>query len=520
MRTRFIIPWAAAVLLCLAGLARAQQAHGAVYLDANRNGLRDAGERGIPGVCVSNGREVVRTDRQGAWSLPVTDDTALFVIKPAGYAVPVDGQQLPRFYYLHKPQGSPPLDVPGVAPTGPLPKSVDFPLYRQRESERFSVLFFGDTQTRGLREVNFMSHDVVEECIGTDAAFGVTLGDLTADGPPLFEEIAARIAQVGIPWWNVIGNHDGNRAAVDNRYKDDSYERVFGPSTYAFEHGKVAFIGLNDIFYEPGGRSVTAFTDDQLAFVKNYLALVPPDRLVVLMMHAPIIGAKNREAMYRLIEGRPHCFSISSHAHQMANVFIDKGMGWQGKQPHHHFIDAAVSGSWWCGGVDEVGIPHATMNDGAPNGYAVATFDGNRYSLRFKAARRPADYQMNIYLPDEVEQAQAGQTPVLVNAFAGSERSKVELRLDDGPWQPLGMTAAVDPECLRMHELTPYLEQTVLGKPLEEVFGWPMDYPSKSRHMWQGNLPPYPPHGTHTVTVRTVDMFGQTWTGHRVLRVR
>jgi hypothetical protein len=67
------------------------------------------------------------------------------------------------------------------------------------------------TQIDPIKEVNYVSHDVVEECIGTTAVFGVTLGDIVADDPALFEEVSQSIAQIGIPWNYVFGNHDHNR---------------------------------------------------------------------------------------------------------------------------------------------------------------------------------------------------------------------------------------------------------------------------------------------------------------------
>jgi len=497
-------------------------ASGTVYLDTNRNAMRDAGESGIGGVCISNGEAVVQTDAEGRWSLPIAPGSAIFVIKPSGYHLPVNDAQIPRHYYLHNPDGSPPLDAPGIPPSGPLPDAINFPLYANSEDKPFKGLFFGDTQARGLREVNFITHDVVEECIGTDAIFGVSLGDIVADDPALFEEISQSIAQIGIPWYNVMGNHDNNRAASEHRYSDDTIERHFGPSTYAFEYGEVIFIPLNNIYFPPGEtRYKPSFTDEQLTFVRNYLRFVPKKKLVVLMMHVPIVRCGKRDEMLALLQDRPNSLSIAAHTHTQIHLFMDESMGWNGPSPHHHFIAATVSGSWWCGSFDERGIPHATMNDGAPNGYSIITFDGNQYAIEFKAASRPADYQMNIYLEDDLSDSALEETEVLVNVFGGSTRSTVEMRVENqGEWIAMEYTETIDPECLRMHEQSPYLDMESNGTKLDTVFGWKMDYPSKSRHMWKGQLPANLPLGTHTLTVRTRDMFGQTYEGKRIFRVR
>jgi hypothetical protein len=42
-----------------------QTATGSVFADLNQNGTKDKGEKGIPGVGVSNGIEVVLTDAEG-----------------------------------------------------------------------------------------------------------------------------------------------------------------------------------------------------------------------------------------------------------------------------------------------------------------------------------------------------------------------------------------------------------------------------------------------------------------------
>ena len=66
------------------GAQGGKYAKGMAYHDRNGNQKHDAGEPGVPGVRVSNGREVVQTDAQGAYRLPVDDDTILFLTKPKG----------------------------------------------------------------------------------------------------------------------------------------------------------------------------------------------------------------------------------------------------------------------------------------------------------------------------------------------------------------------------------------------------------------------------------------------------
>jgi hypothetical protein len=273
--------------------------------------------------------------------------------------------------------------------------------------------------------------------------------------------------------------------------------------------------------FDSSESGIAHLSNEQLSFIENYLSFVRENKLVVLMMHIPLVRIDTREKLYEILQNRKHTFSISGHVHEQIHVFVDGEMGWKGPDAHHHLINATVCGSWWCGLNDETGIPHATMNDGAPNGYSIVTFDGNSYSVRFKAARRPADYQMNIYLLDELAQNELNTTNVLVNIFAGSGRSKVEMRVGKkGEWIPMQQVATIDPECLRMHKLNPVLDTEIDGQTLEDVLGYKMDYPSVSTHIWQGRLPEKLRPGTYAVTVRTTDMFNRTWTGHRIFRVR
>jgi N terminal of Calcineurin-like phosphoesterase len=82
-------------------------ASGTVFEDRSGGGQRRPGDPGLGNVMVSNGRDVVRTDADGRWRLPVNEGDSVFVIKPSHWSTPWGGGGVPRFSYLHQPQGTP-----------------------------------------------------------------------------------------------------------------------------------------------------------------------------------------------------------------------------------------------------------------------------------------------------------------------------------------------------------------------------------------------------------------------------
>lgn len=490
--------------------AYAETAKGYVFNDRNGDGQRNSGEDGIAGVYVSNSVQVVATNDDGYYELPVEGDTSLFVIKPTGWRTGVSEYNLPRFYYIHKPDGSPESDPPGVPATGPLPAHIDFGLQRQEEPDEFRVIFFGDPQPYSVEEVNYVAHDVVTELIGFDAAFGVTLGDIVGDNLELFDLLNGVVGQIGVPWYNVIGNHDLNFDTTDDTLSDETFERVYGPSYYAYNYADVHFIVIDDVLWK--GRGYDGLVGEkQLEFIRNDLATVPKDRLVVLMMHIPLPSVNDRDKLLELIEDRPHSFSIAAHWHRQGSYFMESGDNSNMLGDHHHLVHGTVSGSWWNGQPDEFGIPHTLMSDGTPNGYSIATFRGNKYSLRYKAARRPAEFQMTIDAPDEVIASDAGQHEVIVNVFMGSSKSTVEMRIGNGSeWTAMEHVDRADPYYARLKDREKYYPP-ITGDRLPDI--------RNSTHLWAAPLPSNLPKGTHTIHIQTTDIFGETHKGHRIIRV-
>lgn len=506
-----ILPTIGLLVLAHGALDAAEQATGKVFADSNRNGKLDADERGVPGVLVSNQKEVTKTDSDGNWELPAGDDTVFFVIKPSGWMTPVNEQQLPQFYYSHKPNGSPDLNYDGVKPTGPLPESINFPLHRSPEPGELEAIFFADPQARDQKELDYIAHDVVEELIGTDAKFGVTLGDIMFDDLSLFSNHNKLVALIGIPWYNVIGNHDINFDSKGDRNSDETFERVYGPSYYAYSYGPVNFVVLDNIRWD-GSNYHGGLGEQQLAFIENLLAHIPEDELIMFMMHIPLPETEDREALFRLIEDRPYTMSISGHRHWQAHFFLDEDDGWEGEQPHHHIVNVTVSGSWWSGEPDALGIPHARMADGAPNGYSVITFNGHRATVDFKAARRPDDYQMHIHAPEVVSSEADTDHKVYANVFGGSKRTKVAMRIGNpGEWIELKKVRESDPYFLELKELE-------ADHP--ERLGRNLPSPMRSHHLWKAELPSDLKPGIHRIWVRSEDMYGRVFKANRTIRVK
>jgi len=418
---------------------------------------------------------------------------------------------------LYNPLGSPKLCYRGIEPTGKLPDLINFGLYKRKEPKGFDVVIFGDPQVPDKESLNYFCHDAIEEVAGIDAAFGVTLGDVSGEAPLLLPDINKVISLIGIDWYNLPGNHDMNFDANDDEHSLETYKSVYGPTYYAFNYGLVHFILLDTIIAKDGNDNRLDYdeglTDRQLEFVKNDLAHVDKDKLVVVMSHAGLnLLLKNQRELLKILEKYPHTLSVAGHQHETENVFLGVEQGWHGKEPHHIYVSGAVSGAWWSGFPDDEGVPHAMMRNGVPNGYSVISFDKNSYSIRFKAFRRSPDYQMRAYAPDEIDFDKTDKTEIILNVFAGSERNKVEMKIDaEGNWETMEHIIRKDP----------YYEMAVEK---EAKYNFPRvpwsENGEVSGHIWQATLPVGLSKGAHLLYFRSTDMFGQSYSCKRVLRVK
>ncbi len=391
---------------------------GKVFWDRNENGIQETWERGIPKVCVSNGREVTQTDRKGIYQLPAYDDMVVFVIKPSGWMTPVDENNLPQFSYIHKPAGSPDeiQRFRGIEPTGLLPNMVNFPLYRVGKEFSFKAIITGDTQVYNDREINFLRDSLVKEVQGTKASFCISMGDNVGDDLSLYPRYLDVMSQMGIPVYYVPGNHDLDFDAPSDEDSFDTLKSYMGASYYSFNYGDVHFVILDSVEYpsESSSSYNGKISDAEMEWLANDLAYVPKDKLIVLNMHIPIVSdldrgneqhqVDNREALYALLDGRK-VVSLGGHTHTLSHFKAgDELDGWGQQTPFDQIIVGAACGSWWSGDLDDTGVPVSYMRDGVPRGHMVFSFNGNNYEDIYKAGAKAYDKQIHLaFLTDDFQ---------------------------------------------------------------------------------------------------------------------
>jgi C terminal of Calcineurin-like phosphoesterase/N terminal of Calcineurin-like phosphoesterase len=502
--------------------------------------------RGVPDVMVSNGLEVVKTDTDGRWSLPVGDGDSVFVIKPAGWALPVDpATNLPRFAYVHAPDGSPDLGFrfAGVPPTGPLPPNIDFALHRKEEPARFDAVLFTDPQPESLNEVGYIRDDVVSIVDASGAAFGITHGDIMFDDLSYYPRYNRIVGTIGLPWFNCRGNHDMNLEAPDNTHAAETFKRVFGARWHAFQHGGATFILLDNVDYlgsDPtrpngSGKYRGYFGERQLSFVRNVLANVPRDSLVVISFHIPLKTLAATDAANNTVDLRdflsaigshPNTVSFCGHTHTNEHWYFTAADGYAAGVHHHHIL-AAVSGSWWSGPFDARGIPMALQSDGSPNGFHILSVEGEGYTTTLVPSHDPARGQMRVMLDSQVHGVdhdvirdyhtgalqtgpigvdRVASTRLVVNFFDGGPRSKVEVSIGGRPYRGLPKVERLDPFVVEVYDRNRDSKKSWVEA-------------GRSSHIWQGALPADLGIGTHRVAVRATDEYGRVHLTSMVLEV-
>lgn len=543
-----------------------QVLEGTVFVDTDRDGRQGRNERGLAGVSVSNGRDVVTTDRQGRYSVPAFDNATFSITQPAGYQVPLDADNVPQFHYNHLPAGSPELRYGGIDPTGPLPSAVNFPLAASEETADpdQTCVMAGDLQFYDLTEVGYARDGAMKDLAERDdvSACGVLfLGDIVGDDLDLFEQVRDLSSTLDMPARFLPGNHDLDFDAETADHSFDTYRARLAPEYYSYDVGNAHVIALNTVRYpctpdvdntdgnhdfcdDPeGDPRYNGFIDEQqMAWLEADLAQVPEDKLIVLGSHIALLNVNDQTSwthqvdqvneVHDLIGDRP-AIAFSGHSHTVENVLPgDSYEGWSDlfgieEAPFQHVTAGAISGDWYSGALTPEGYPVSVGKDGALPGLTYLRTFGSEYEESYVATGREDEEQVTLGV----------NSPTYRDWFTANEDADGEAEplsdphlvtradLEDGTWLTAnvwaGTTATtvewtLDGESLGTAERTQEAAGEALVRSVETSDPWATlqqltgggSPATSSHHLWTIDLSADLEAGTHVGEVTVTDAYG------------
>ncbi|MDI3331312.1 MAG: calcineurin-like phosphoesterase family protein [Micrococcus sp.] len=529
---------------------------GTVFEDKDRDSTQDAGEPGVPGVEVSNGREVVTTDGQGNYELPVEDNMTVFVTQPRGYQVPVDEDNVAQFSYNHLPEGSPELKYGGIDPTGAVPAALNFPLAKSKltqDPEQHCVIG-GDIQTYTEEQVEYARAGVFADLAertdytGCGALF---IGDVVGDDLSLYPKTRELASMLNGPARFLPGNHDMDFDATERQHSTDTFRANLGPSYYSYDAGKAHVVALSTVDFpmkenaRPGDYN-GSIDERQMEWLRNDIANTPENKVIVLAGHIPLLDFADESSkkhqidqvkeIYEILEGR-EVITLGGHTHSLENLRAGDSMkGWKDlfgvdELPFTHITAGAISGDWYNGRMLEGGYPEAVQRDGAMPGVLTLDIKNTEVTERFTVRGDDGSDQMSLSVntpryrewfeqyqddrgeapafenPLQVSQADLADTTWLTtNFWMGSTGSTVEVSIDGGEATAATRTQTLQGEAslvgAEYSDPAAVQQQLVHGGSLAD----------RSMHLWQLELPADLEVGEHTAEVTATDVHGREFT--------
>ena len=366
----------------------------------NVYGIVSCGTEGIPGVVVSDGVEVVQTDKDGVYQFKSKKKHKyVFISVPSGYEAMSEGV-LPKIHVqLIKGENE--------------PERVDFPLVEAPGQETHKMLFFGDmhmaARTSDAKQfANFVSDiNALVSANPDEQIYAMSLGDMTwelywVSNKYAFDEYLRDANGIkNLQIFHTIGNHDHDMAFAGDFDTVTKYKKSLAPTYYSFNIGNVHYVVIDDIDCKNTGANTSAsrvyddnVVSEQLEWLKKDLSFVPKTMPLVITMHAPVYNDSNNNslnnasAFEQIISGYTTHF-WTGHTHKMYNV--DK---LSSKKIFEHNAGAVCATWWWTGHLTS-GIHVA--QDGAPGGYSIVDVTGTDFKWCFKGTGKDVNHQFRTY---------------------------------------------------------------------------------------------------------------------------
>lgn len=404
-------------------------------------------EDGTPacGVSISDGYNVVSTDYNGMYKLKICPDTYyIYYSVPADCEVQVNEYGQPAFFTRYSPSQL----------------RYDFTLKRRTggKEHKFTLFCLADPQCKSNhlnRFANETIKDLKEHVLAMNGpCYGTTLGDVVysegnRNNVPEMDDMRNLMHKdkTGMPIFQVMGNHDytyfkagmplepDETSSTYNIKAQRAFEDIFGPVDYSWNRGDVHLVSMRNIqWYSNSSASeyTARFTDQQYQWLKQDLANVPKDKLVILCVHIPVSNmskeyeSHNVQKVLDQLKQFKEAHIMSGHTHYSRNEpTLHDGI--------YEHIHAAVSGCWWYSNVN---------GDGTPNGYGVYEIEGNTiknwYYKGVNEGMNSRDYQLRLYRGNmlsggvyEKFASPYGEQVILANVFNADVDWKIKVYEND-----------------------------------------------------------------------------------------
>lgn len=369
---------------CLAARALALAISGGVFLDADGDGNRGAGENGLPDVAVSDGVRITRSDAHGRYTIKDSDPAKnpfVFVVTPSGF------RRSGAWYFRL------PLEAGSL--------TADFALAPAPETSNSDFTFAHFTDTHVDKSYKDQAADA-REVAALKPAFAMNTGDLVASPDRAWYEnyilFLADAAEAGLYIHNIIAGHDAPG-------QDWSlYEEFLGPTYYSFDCGESHFVVLNCLGRLP----------QQYEWLEADLELQPPNRPVFAFQHNPI-PYDPAHPLYAILAARPLSAIFTGHWHSTKTLPGDRSL------PVIYVNTPAL----YIGGIDA-----------SPRGFRLASIKDGKLLLDNRLGNVKG--HCALVAPADGDTVPPGALTIRAAAYdVTASRTMVEFRLDDGQWTPM-----------------------------------------------------------------------------------
>lgn len=380
-----------------------------------------AAGKALAGVLVSDGYTIVKTEKNGSYKInPDPKAEFVFISVPAGFEFPEENK-IAKFYHALT-AGS----------------KFDFNLNQLEKSDhKHSFILWADPQVKNKKDVAKMMTEsvpdvqqVLKEMREGELVHGICVGDIVWDEHALFADYNHAVAQMNIPFFQTLGNHDEDYRLGGDETSDHTFKTHYGPTYYSFNRGKAHYVVMDNVRYLGKEREYDGYlVEQQLDWLEKDLKLVPKDQLLIICLHIPVhSGVKNNQDLYALLAPFKNVHIMSGHTHYQVNNIAGN------IYEHNH---GTVCGAWWTGPI---------CGDGTPSGYGVYEVDGNSLKWYYKATGFDKSHQIVLHTENV-----NNQKKITANVWNWDPAWKIEYFVDGKPKGIMENQKGFDPLAVKLY---------------------------------------------------------------------